>query len=95
MEVKIKYPEVKCAYCGKPFHKKHNRQIYCSTECRNNARKEKKRIYNSRYYYKNRKRLHATLIGTRTIGPKANPNKEREAEIIQNEVERIGLTIHF
>ena len=95
MKVDIKYPTAKCAYCGKPYTKHHNRQTYCSTECRDNARREKRRQYNTRYYYKNRRRLHQTLIGTRCIGPKPNPNTEREAEIIQNEVERIGLNTTF
>ena len=91
MDIRINYPKAKCAYCGKQYTKQHNRQTYCSDECRENARKEKKRIYNSKYYYKNKKRLHQTQIGTRSIGPRANPNKERESEIIQNEIERIGL----
>ena len=93
MKVEIHYPKAKCAYCGKEFEKHHNRQVYCSDECRSNARKDKKRQYNSTYYYKNRKRLHQTLIGTRCIGPKPHPDTEREPEIVQNEVERIGLTL--
>ena len=93
MKIEIKYPTAKCAYCGKTYTKKHNRQTYCSEKCRKHARQEKKRIYNSRYYYKNRQKLHKTLIGTRCIGPKPNPNVERETEIVRNEVERIGLHI--
>ena len=95
MKVEIKYPKAKCKYCGKTYTKHHNRQEYCSDTCRKYARQEKKRIYNSRYYYKNRKRLHQTLIGTRTIGPKPNPDKDREADIVRNEVQRVGLTINF
>ena len=93
MEVKIKYPKTKCAYCGKTFTKKHNRQIYCSKTCAENSRKDKKRIYNSRYYYKNKQRILTTAKGTTTMSPKRNPNVEREAEIVQNEIRRIGLTI--
>ena len=93
MKITINYPQTKCQYCGKTFTKTHNRQVYCSTECKNNARKEKKRIYNSEYYYKNRQKLHKTLIGTRCIGPKPNPNIEREKEIVKNEIDRIGLRI--
>ena len=94
MKVQVKYPEVRCAYCGKTFEKHHNRQKYCSTTCATNAHREHKRNWAYRYYYKNKKRINTTRIGTRTIGPKPNPNIEREEEIVKNEVERIGLT-HF
>ena len=95
MKIDIKYPEKKCAYCGKPFTKKHNRQKYCSKECAYQAHREKHRIRNMRYYYRHRERINKTKIGTRTIGPKPNNNPEREAEILQNEIERIGLKIIF
>ena len=91
MEVKIKYPTVKCAYCGKPFRKTHNRQIYCSPECSREANREKDRIRHLRYYYRHKQRINTTRIGTRTIGPKPHEDKEREAEIVQNEIDRIGL----
>ena len=93
MKVKINYPEVKCAYCGKTFERKHNRQKYCSEECAYHAHREKHNIRCRRYYYRHKDRINKTKIGTRTIGPKPNPDPNREAEIIQNEVERIGLRI--
>ena len=93
MKVNIKYPERKCAYCGKPFERKHNRQKYCSEECAYHAHREKHNIRCRRYYYRHKDRINKTKIGTRTIGPKPNPDPTREAEIIQNEVERIGLHI--
>lgn len=92
MEVNIKYPKTKCAYCGKPFTKKHNREKYCSDECRYHAHREKHNIRNRRYYYKHKNRINQTKIGTRTIGPKPNPDPDREAEIVQKEINRIGLT---
>ena len=93
MKVKINYPERKCAYCGKTFERKHNRQKYCSEECAYHAHREKHNIRCRRYYYRHKDRINKTKIGTRTIGPKPNPDPNREAEIIQNEVERIGLRI--
>jgi hypothetical protein len=93
MKVNIKYPEVKCAYCGRTFERKHNRQKYCSEECAYHAHREKHNIRCRRYYYRHKDRINKTKIGTRTIGPKPNPDPNREAEIIQNEVERIGLRI--
>lgn len=95
MKVEIKYPTVKCAYCGKPFEKKHNRQKYCSPTCAENAHREHKRNWAYTYYHKNKKRINTTRIGTRTIGPKPHPDTEREQQIVENEIERIGLTLHF
>lgn len=92
MKATIKYPKTKCAYCGKPFTKQHNRQKYCTPECAYEANKEKDRIRHLRYYHRHKKRINHTKTGTRTIGPRPNPNPEREAEIVKNEIERIGLT---
>jgi predicted nucleic acid-binding Zn ribbon protein len=93
MKIEIKYPETKCAYCGKTFKKQHNRQTYCSEECAYQAHREKHRIRNMRYYYRHKDRINKTKIGTRTIGPNPDPDPEREAQIVQNEIERIGLHI--
>ena len=91
MKVEIKYPEGKCKWCGKTYTKTHNRQEYCSNHCRKEARREQNRNHRLHNYYKNRKKEHQTTIGTRTIGAKRNPDPEREAEIVQNEIQRIGL----
>ena len=95
MNINIKYPEAKCSYCGKPFKKKHNRQKYCSTTCAENAHREHKRNWAYTYYHKNKKRINNTRIGTRTIGPHKHPEDEKEQTIVQNEIDRIGLTLHF
>jgi len=83
----------KCKWCGKPYTKKHNRQTYCSEHCRNEADKEHNRNRQLRYYKKHRKIILSKRKGTATIGPKPNPNTQREHEIIRNEIERIGLRI--
>ena len=93
MKIQITYPQTKCKYCGKEFTKQHNRQIYCSDECRKHARQEKRRHYNTRYYYRNKKRILNTAIGTRTISPHKHQNNDREAEIIKNEIDHIGLNV--
>ena len=95
MEIKINYPKIKCAYCGQTFERKHNRQKYCSEECAYQAHLEKHRIRNMRYYYRHKDRINKTKIGTRTIGPKPHPDPSREAEIVNNEIERIGLKNNF
>ena len=95
MKVNINYPTVKCAYCGKPYKKKHNRQKYCSTTCATNAHREHKRNWAYTYYHKNKNRINTTKLGTRTIGPKPHPNTEREQQIVENEIDRIGLKHPF
>ena len=95
MKVNIKYPQAKCKYCGKTFTKTHNRQTYCSDKCRTEARREQKRNWALTYYHKNKQRINHRRIGTRTIGPTPNPNHNREAQIIENEIDRIGLRTTF
>ena len=80
---------MKCAYCGKQFHKKHNRQIYCTPECSKKAHQDQINKSWRKWYHKNKKRLYQTQLGTRTIGAKPNPNPQKEAEIIQKEKQRI------
>ena len=91
MNINIKYPQSKCKYCGQTFTKTHNRQEYCTKECRDNARQEKRRTYNLRYYNKNKNRIHHKYPGTNTLAPHRNPDPQRETEIIQNEKRRIGI----
>jgi hypothetical protein len=95
MKINIKYPKAKCAYCGKEYTKTHNRQMYCSDECRYHAHREKHNIRNRRYYHRHKKRINQTKIGTRTIGPHKHEDPTREQEIVQNEIERIGLRLTF
>jgi len=93
MKVEIRYPKAKCKYCGKTYKKTHNRQEYCSDECRTEARREQKRNWALTYYHRNKNRINNTRIGTRTIGPHRHEDNDREAEIVQNEIDRIGLTL--
>ena len=89
MKIKIQYPETKCAYCGKTFKKTHNRQTYCSTECRQKGDREKANLRWRKWYHKNKQKLYQKQLGTRTIGPRRNPDTKREAEIVSNEKDRI------
>ena len=88
MKVKVKYPEIPGAYCGKLFKRKHNRQKYCSKECSKNAHQEQKNEYWKKWFYKNKDKLYAKQLGTRTIGPHKHPINEREQQIVQNEKQR-------
>ena len=89
MEVQIKYPKAKCAYCGKPFTKTHNRQTYCSEDCRKKGYQEKNNTRWRRWYHKNKNTLYQRQLGTRTIGPHKHPDTDREKEIIGNEKQRL------
>ena len=91
MKVNIKYPQAKCKWCGNTFTKKHNRQVYCTKKCAKEAKKEQDQKHRLRWVNKNKETLYQTQLGTRTIGPHKNPNDEKEAEIVQNEIRRIGL----
>ena len=93
MKVEIKYPKAKCGWFGKTFEKHHNRQKYCCKECSKEAKKEQDQKHRLRWVQKNKQRLYQTQLGTRTIGPKPNPDTDREAEIVRNELERIGLKL--
>ena len=93
MKVNIKYPEKKCAYCGKTFTRKHNRQIYCSKECAQEGARIKDRKTKLAWFYRNKQKVYQTQLGTRTISQHRNPDTDKEAEIIKNEKQRLGLTM--
>lgn len=88
MEVQIKYPKQKCAYCGEEFTRRHNRQKYCTKECAKNAKREQDRKAWIRWFHKNKDKLYTKQLGTRTIGPHKHPITEREQQIVQNEKQR-------
>ena len=92
MKVNIQYPIRKCALCGKEFERKHNRQIYCSKKCAQEGARIKDRKTKLAWFYRNKQKIYQTQLGTRTISQHPNPNPEREAEIIKNEKQRLGLT---
>lgn len=92
------YP-VKCKYCGKPFTKRHNREMYCSDDCRKNALREQK----ARYQAKRRMRIKQKVLivdeykkyGLGSYGTSANGHRKnkfsQEYMSIQKEMRRIGL----
>ena len=63
----------------------------CSEECATNAKREQDRHHWLRWFYRNRERLYMTQLGTRTLGPHPNPDEEKEKEIIEKELQRLGL----
>ena len=82
-----------CAYCGKKFYKKHNRQIYCS-KCKKFAYQDKSAARQRSY----KKRLKENGVKPFAIGCKdviqgkhRNPNFEIEAKIIENQMKLFSL----
>lgn len=88
-----------CKYCGKPFNKVHNREMYCSDTCCLNALREQK----AKYQRKRRLNIKSGLIivdeikryGVGSYGtslsehPKSNFHDELVA--IQKEKRRLKL----
>ena len=91
--------QTKCKYCGKPFTKRHNRQMYCSESCRTNAKREQK----ARYQAKRRKKIKQKILivdeykkyNLGSYGTSANGHRKdtfsQEYIAIQKEMKRIGL----
>ena len=80
-----------CQLCGKPYTKKYKNQRYCSTECSQEARRLKNRIYFSRWYTKNKTYCWARKKGTGTLGPHRHTTDKEEYEAIQTELRRLRL----
>lgn len=91
MKVQIKYPKAKCPICGKTYTKHHNRQKYCSDECRKEAKRRQDTKHKLNWWYKNKTHLNQTRLGTICISQHRNPDPDREAEIVKNEKQRLGL----
>ena len=89
----------KCKYCGKLFVKKHNREVYCSKECRNYALKEQKARYQAKRRLKiKRKELvlnEYQISGMGSYGTSCTghmkSNFEEEYRSVQREMQRLGL----
>lgn len=89
----------RCKYCGKPFTKNHNREMYCSDDCRLNARREQK----AKYQAKRRLLIKQKVLivdeykkyGLGSYGTSANGHRKnkfsQEYMAIQKEMKRIGL----
>lgn len=78
-----------CRWCNKPFIKKHNRESYCSSECREFSLQEHSRRTSHKWYHQHKHELSEKQrwgLGTGTLGPHMNQDFEREASIIAKEL---------
>lgn len=88
-----------CKYCGKPFNKTHNRQVYCSSYCCKQAVREQK----ARYQRKRRKLVRDGILivtdrekGCNTynsnfLSEHRHKNFDRERRAVEREMKRLRL----
>jgi len=98
LEGEVHY-NAKCKYCGKGFNKTANKQLYCSDECRHNARLEQK----AEYQRKRRmlvkrgvlivtdKEKGCTTYNSNYLSEHPHADFKREKRAIEREMKRLGL----
>lgn len=83
--------EIECKWCGTLFKKHHNRQVYCSKTCADQAKALQDTHHKLRWWYKNKDRIYQTRIGTNTISGHRQKDPLKEQQVIENELIRLGL----
>lgn len=86
----------KCNWCGKEFNKNHNRQMYCSDNCRKYARQEKNRGYFRKYYHKYKDIMTEEKrcgLGSGLLGPHMHKKESDERKAIKTEMERFKIKV--
>jgi len=84
----------KCNWCGGEFIKEHNRQVYCSDNCRKHARAEKNRGYFRKYYHKYKKIMTEKQrcgLGSGFLSMHRNENFDQEFIAIRKEMQRLKI----
>ena len=79
-----------CRWCENVFIKKHNKESYCSDNCRYYSLQEHSRRTSHKWYHRHKNELSEKQrwgLGTGTLGPHMNSDVdfEREASIIAKE----------
>lgn len=85
---------IKCEWCGKPFKKKHNRQIYCTPKCNYYAQLEKTNNRVRKYRLQKRKQFgyeSVKNLGSGHLGPHPDKNMVKEAVLVRKEKNRYKL----
>lgn len=83
-----------CKWCGEEFIKKHNRQVYCSSQCSKYARQEKNRGYFRKYYHKYKETMSEEQrcgLGTGYLSMHRNNNFNQEFLAIKKEMEKLKI----
>lgn len=88
-----------CKWCGKPFKKKYNQQVCCSSECQGNLTRENSAKSSMKHYYKhkvgNTNKKTITALGSKGTSSTSKPKEsfEDEHEWAMKEAKRIGFNI--
>ena len=88
-----------CKWCGKPFKKKYNQQVCCSSECQGNLTRENSAKSSMRHYYRhkvgNTNKKAITSLGSKGTSSTTKPkeNAEDEHEWAVKEARRLGFNI--
>lgn len=91
----VPYTNYICKYCGKPFLKKHNKEMYCCDECRKKAhqdqdaeyRRKRRKLINNGEIVSNENKY----VGTGFLSHKKRDNEEDELAAIRKEMKRLKL----
>lgn len=78
----------RCKWCGGKFFKTHNRETYCSVECKKYARLEQKAIFANKYRRQYPKK---ECLGTSGLGKHRRQDYHQEYQAIQNEKKRLKI----
>ena len=89
------YKNYICKYCGRPFLKKHNKEMYCSEECRIKAHQDQ----DAEYQRKRRKLINKgeiisnerKYVGTQFLSHRRNEDFDKEHQAIRKEMRRLKL----
>ena len=89
------YTNYTCKYCGKPFLKKHNREMYCSDDCRLKAHQDQ----DAAYQRKKRRLIQKGVIvsnereyiGTQFLSQHRQQDFDEEFAAIRKEMKRLKL----
>lgn len=91
----VPYTNYTCKYCGKPFLKKHNKEMYCSDECRIKAhqdqdaeyRRRRRKLINDGVIISNENKY----VGTGFLSHRKQKTEEDEIAAIRKEMKRLKL----
>ena len=89
------YTNYTCKYCGKPFLKKHNKEMYCSDECRLKAHQDQDAEYQRRKRRRIREGVIITneraYVGTGFLSHHKREDDDEEHAAIIKEMKRLKL----
>ena len=98
LDIMVPYTNYTCKWCGKPFLKKHNKEMYCCDECREQARLDQA----AKYQRKRRKLIkngvlvsneynNKAFLGTQYLSQHRQETDEEEHKAILKEMKRLKL----